>query len=280
MTDTGVHGRRPDPSIPAEPAPPIAGGGLGDYQSRGQHDQQEHSTSHEHSAEGKQKHGHVGLAGFEAKLPHSVRPFSPIWHSVVSSVASAAVVDPNAYLSAIVAPQDTPHNSLDGVGGGYGAGVAGKHDGFNFKNRDTSTHDPTLEHSSHQYQHHGHSDHSTPPSGAGAGVGAAGAGVGAGVTHTGTGTGTGSSTHQEPHKKASIVDKVVGGAEVLVGKVTKDTAMVEEGQARKTGVQTHNAAALNKEGAPHAHGEGHTVHKDEAPRGAAGFGSSGTSGAH
>lgn len=42
--------------------------------------------------------------------------------------------------------QDTPHNSLDGVGGGYGAGVAGKHDGLPFfKPKDTSTHDPIVE---------------------------------------------------------------------------------------------------------------------------------------
>lgn len=42
--------------------------------------------------------------------------------------------------------QSTPHNSLDGVGGGYGAGVAGKHDGLPFfKPKDTSTHDPVVE---------------------------------------------------------------------------------------------------------------------------------------
>ncbi|ORY69135.1 hypothetical protein BCR35DRAFT_308149 [Leucosporidium creatinivorum] len=208
--------------------------------------------------------------------------------------------------------RDENIHSLDGVGGGYGAGVAGKHDGLPFiKHNDTSSHDPTLEHQRDHHHHRG--QHEAVGHQQGGGVGA---GLGAGIV-PGHGQGVSSTTatpghehgpttthfasgettttandpvsHSSPNTttsqgnaphKPSFLDKAIGGAEIAVGKVTKDTSMIEEGQARKTGVQTHNAAALGKEGS-HAYGvegeedrrrETERRAREEAPRGAAGLG--------
>lgn len=87
----------------------------------------------------------------------------------------------------------------------------------------------------------GHSttgNHTVPGTGhstTGAHTGTTGTHTGTTGTHTGTtGTHTGTGAHTDSTGHASMVDKIIGGAQATVGKMANNPTMVEKGAVRKT----------------------------------------------
>ncbi|KAM0786652.1 hypothetical protein ACM66B_002101 [Microbotryomycetes sp. NB124-2] len=132
-----------------------------------------------------------------------------------------------------------PKNIVGGLGGGYGAGVAGKHDGT------FGRHDPDWH--AEQARKHGHSDQ---PGGATSSIAASGSQFESpghsysqqqAPTHPQGPASVGGAIHEPKAdtngvSKPSIVDKLSGTVDIAVGKMTKNTEKVELGQAKKEGL--------------------------------------------
>ncbi|KAK4049549.1 hypothetical protein OIV83_004046 [Microbotryomycetes sp. JL201] len=130
-----------------------------------------------------------------------------------------------------------PRNNIGGLGGGYGAGVAGKHDGT-FGKHDPDYHAEQARRSSLTGAV-GPSTNNDAFSGSQTETSARSYDQSAtGSSHSGQGNMGGAIHETKPDatSKPSLADKLSGTVDIAVGKMTKNTEKVELGQAKKEGL--------------------------------------------